>query len=86
MSLRQKIRVTMAIFAASIVLMAAGIALNSVAMSSGGALIFLAAVITALFWWRCPHCGKGFDPPFPNGKKCRRCGREIDYEARKRYF
>ena len=85
MNLRQKIRVTLAMFAASAVMMAAGIWMNSVAMSSGGALLFLAAIMTALFCWRCPNCGKGFNPPF-NKRRCARCGREIDYEARKKKF
>lgn len=85
MSLRQKIRITLAMFAASAVMMAAGIWMQSVAAAGGGTILFLAAIMTALFCWRCPYCGKGFDPPFKK-KKCARCGREIDYGARGKKF
>lgn len=82
MSLRQKIWVTLAFFAVSAGMIAAGMCVQSIAAASGGLLIFLAGILTALFWWRCPNCGKGFDPPFSKGKKCARCGKEIDYGAR----
>ncbi len=85
MTLRQKIRITLAMFASSAVLIIAGIWGKSVAMGSGGGFLFFASILTALICWRCPNCGKGFDPPFKK-KNCKRCGLEIDYEARGRKF
>ncbi len=85
MTLRHKIWITLAVFAASAVIVALGMCRGNNGVTAGGLLLFLAGILAALFCWRCPYCGKGFDPPFKK-KKCRRCGREIDYEARKRYF
>lgn len=82
MSLKQKIWVTLGAFGVSAVLVVAGMCHDSVAAAGLGLLVFTASIVAALLWWRCPNCGKGFDPPFRRGKACSRCGLEIDYGAR----
>ena len=51
-------------------------------------VLVVSVLLIAFIRWRflrCPNCGKGFNPPFKK-KKCARCGREIDYEAREKKF
>ena len=84
MTLRQKIWVTLAVFAASAVIVVLGECLGNPGMTASGLLLFLAAILAALFCWRCPYCGRGVNPPFKK-KKCARCGREIDYNARRKF-
>ena len=85
MALRQKIWATLAVFAASAVIVVLGVCLNRNGVTASGLLLFSATILAALFCWRCPYCGKGFNPPF-NKKRCARCGRETDYGARGKKF
>ena len=85
MSLRQKIRVSLGILIVSIVLIVAGVCLKHRGMIASGLLVYSVFIVIALLWWRCPNCGKGFNPPFTK-KKCLRCGLEIDYGAREKKY
>ena len=57
MALRQKIWATLAVFAASAVIVVLGVCLNRNGVTASGLLLFPAAILAALFCWRCPCCG-----------------------------
>lgn len=69
-------------FAAGIIIMLAGIALENEKIIGGfmavGAIIFFTALIQAYIFYNCPHCGESLMNVRGNvPEHCPKCGREL---------
>lgn len=79
LTLRQKNYVTVAVFAAGLLLML--LCDESMLFLLLGVAVGLGAVALNVAWWRCPHCGSSLGRSY--GEYCSHCGKVIDYDAKR---